>query len=274
MRKIMCVLIVFATLGLCACVNFRGRVRENGKETVAKTEKEEVIEELEELEETKELEKTEEPKAKHSEFYIEGYSVEKVLQYYNEVVLLTEFSTGEGNPFLVQRWNTPIHYHITGSPTDEDLRILNGLFAELNKVNGFPGISEARNSYEANLNIYFYGRQEFNNRFAEFVQSDSADGAVQYWYETAGNNIYTADIGYCTDMSPEIRRSVLLEEVVNGLGLGDSVLREDSIVYQYSSSVTNLSKVDWLIIKLMYHPKIRCGMDVAQCESVIRELYY
>ena len=69
-------------------------------------------------------------------------------------------------------------------------------------------------------------------------------------------------------------QSGLLEEMVNCLGLGDSTLREDSIVYQYGSDIKTLSEMDWLIIKLLYNPRIRCGMDAAQCEEVIRELYY
>ena len=36
----------------------------------------------------------------------------------------------------------------------------------------------------------------------------------------------------------------------------------------------DLSDVDWAIIKLLYNPKIQCGMDAAACERVIRELYY
>lgn len=270
MKKITCILIVLAMLGLCACVSSKRIVKENDKDLAY--EKQEENEEI--SEESKEIEEKEEIKPQHSEFYMEGCTVDSVLQYYNEVVLATEFSTGDGNPSLVQKWNIPIRYQVTGNPTDEDLKILKELFSELNKINGFPGISEAQNSGQANLNIYFYGRQEFNNRFAEFVQTDSADGAVQYWYDTAGNNIYTADIGYCTDMPSNVRRSVLLEEVVNGLGLSDSALRSDSVVYQYSSDVTSLSKMDWLIIKLLYHSKIKCGMNAAQCESVIRELYY
>ena len=32
--------------------------------------------------------------------------------------------------------------------------------------------------------------------------------------------------------------------------------------------------VDWLILKLLYHPDIKCGMNAQQCEEIIRKLYY
>ena len=211
---------------------------------------------------------------KHSKLYIEGYSVEDVLKYFNEVVLNTEYTTGSGDITLVQRWDIPIRYQVVGDFTEKDMTSLKGFFAELNKVEGFAGANEATEDEFPNLYIYFEGREAFDDRYMDFLQNEYADGATRYWYYTETNDIYEGTIGYCTDMGDDVKESVLLEELVNCLGLGDTTLREDSIVYQYGSSVTKLSEMDWLIIKLLYNPRIRCGMDVAQCEEVIRELYY
>lgn len=41
-----------------------------------------------------------------------------------------------------------------------------------------------------------------------------------------------------------------------------------------SAAPQSLTQVDELILKLLYHPDIQCGMDTAQCEAVIRTLYY
>ena len=67
---------------------------------------------------------------------------------------------------------------------------------------------------------------------------------------------------------------MLLEEVVNTLGISDTVLREDSITYQYSDFNICLSDVDWILLKLLYHPEMKNGMDSEACVSVIRKLYY
>ena len=101
-----------------------------------------------------------------------------------------------------------------------------------------------------------------------------ADGAVQYWYYNDTNEIYSARIGYRLDIDQYTRNSVLLEEVFNGLGISDTILREDSISYQGFGQVQELSEVDWLILKLLYHPEIRCGMGKDACAEVIRRLYY
>ena len=75
-------------------------------------------------------------------------------------------------------------------------------------------------------------------------------------------------------LSINARNSVLLEEIVNGLGITDTKLREDSIVYQEYSEIQELSDMDWLLLKLLYHPDIVCGMNKEECESVIRDIYY
>ena len=79
------------------------------------------------------------------------------------------------------------------------------------------------------------------------------------------------------DLKLAIRRGYkveLLEEVVNMLGISDTVLREDSIVYQYSNDNMALSDVDWVTLKLLYSSDIKSGMDAESCKAVIQKLYY
>lgn len=210
----------------------------------------------------------------HSSLYLEGCTQDEAVEYFKEVVLDTEYATGDGDFTLVQKWEVPIHYRIYGEPTETDLARLNKLFAELNQVNGFPGIHEAEEGYVENLSIFFSDEDHFYNRFGEFVNYEPSDGAVQYWYYDDDNSIYTAQIGYRTDIDQETRNSVLPEEIVNGLGIDDTETREDSITYQYYNSTDELSDIDWLIIKLLYHPDIACGMNAEECEQVIRSIYY
>ena len=100
------------------------------------------------------------------------------------------------------------------------------------------------------------------------------DGAVTFWYN-GSNQIYDATICYLEDMEGPVRRSVILEEIYNGLGpVQDTWSRADSIIYSGYSEPQNLTEIDELILKLLYHPAIECGMDAQECEAVIRSLYY
>lgn len=270
MKKMGILLLVFAvtfSFGACKKENVTTQKPADEKKV---SEKEEIENEKIENEEIKQ----EETASGHSEFYIEEYTVEDVIRYFNEVVLATEYSTGDGNASLVQRWDETIYYSMEGNATSSDLATLDELFKKLNEIEGFPKIVKASEKTGANLCFYFGGREAFDERFMDFLQGEYVDGANRYWYDTDMNNIYEGDIGYCTDMPDEVRKSVLLEEVINGLGIGDSISREDSIVYQYGSEVEELSDMDWLIVKLMYHPQMRCGMNASECETVIRTLYY
>lgn len=274
--------VLAASLCLCACG------AQNGGEIVSSEQSEVVSEEVvsvawsepessaaesEPLWEPEPI-SSEEARPAHSVLYLEGCTQDEAVQYFNEVVLDTEYFTGDGDFTLVQKWKVPIHYRIYGEPTETDRERLNGLFATLNQINGFPGIHEAKKGYVENLSIYFLNEDDFYDRFGAFVNYEPSDGAVQYWYYDKSNDIYTAQIGYRTDIDQETRNSVLLEEVVNGLGIDDTEIRENSITYQYYNSTDELSDVDWLIIRLLYHPDIGFGMNAEECEAVVRDLYY
>jgi len=211
------------------------------------------------------------PTPVHSELYIEGVSVDDVVAYFNEVALDAEFSFGDGDPGRVQKWTAPIYYMINGSPTDADRAKLREFVTWLNAVDGFPGMYETDTWWKANLDIYFCDADTMVDRLGDNFYG--MDGGVTFWYEN--NEIYDATICYRTDIGQYVRNSVILEEIYNGLGpVQDTWLRTDSIIYAGYSEPQQLTRVDELILKLLYHPEIKCGMDKAACEAIIRTLYY
>lgn len=215
-----------------------------------------------------------EPTPEHSELYIPGLETEQLLEYFNEVVLDVEYSDGTGNVKLVQKWEMPLRYRIYGEPTDEDWAMLGLLFEQLNRVPGFPGIHAAQEGKAENLSISFTDGATLNESFSEILRGEWANGATQFWYYTDTNQMYDARIGYRSDIDQASRSSILIEEIINTLGITDTVLREDSVVYQYSDENLTLSEIDWLILKLLYNPAIECGMDSEACRAVIEGLYY
>ena len=206
----------------------------------------------------------------HSDLYIPGLDVEDVILYFNEVVLDAEF-VESGSPELVQKWVNPIGYKINGTATEQDMEVLEGFVAWLNTIEGFPGMFEAGELYWPDLDIHFCTREELVNILGDNYAG--CDGGVTFWYDD--NEIYTATICYVDDLDQEVRNSVILEEIFNGLGpVQDTDLREDSIAYSGYSIPQELTEIDELILKLLYHPDIVCGMNAQECEAVIRQLYY
>jgi hypothetical protein len=207
----------------------------------------------------------------HSELYIPDVSVEDVIRYFNEVCLDAEFVNG-GDPTRLQRWEEPILYTCVGNPTEKDNEVLNGFVEWLNTVEGFPGMRETEDAALSNLQIHFYGWDDYIALMGDNFYG--TDGGVTFWYNGA-DEIYRGVIGYRTDIGQEIRNSVILEEIYNGLGpVNDTDLRPDSVIYSGYSTPQSLTEIDKLILKLLYHPQMWCGMTAEHCEEVIRQLYY
>ena len=257
MRKIVAILLVMVIAGLSGC----SLLNDNPETTLSS------------VEQPVETTPTESVLPTHSELFLSTVPPDEMINYFNEVALSMEYSTGAGDVTLVQKWEIPILYRIEGTPTEEDLSVLQNLFAQLNAVEGFPGIGEAK-AGEENLIISFLNEDAFNQSFSGVIQGEAADGAVQFWYYNDSNEIYTGRIGYRTDIGQETRNSVLVEEIINLLGFNYTTCRPDSIIYQYSSDVAQPSNVDWVLVKLLYHPLIRCGMTAEDCLPILQQLYY
>ena len=206
------------------------------------------------------------------QLHIEGVTEDDVIRYFNEVVLDSEFSDG-GNSKLVQKWDMAIQYWVGGSPTDRDLEVIGNFVTLVNPMPGFPGYTQVENEWEANLRIYFCDAQEMGDRMGSNFSDGTFDGAVTFWYD-GENRLYNEIICIRCDIVQGIRDSVILEELYNGLGpVQDTVLREDSIIYQYGSDAVSLSNMDMLLLRILYDPAIQCGMSADMCETVIRQLY-
>lgn len=206
----------------------------------------------------------------HSPLYIPEVSVEDVILYFNEVCLNAEFING-GDPTVLQKWNAPIVYMVHGTPTQEDLETLDRFVNQLNLIEGFPGIRESKDPAQVNLNIYFCSERELVDRMGS--QFYGMDGAVTFWYDN--DEIYSAIICCRTEIDQYLRNSVIQEELYNGLGpIQDTSLRPDSLIYSEFSQPQEPTEIDELLLCLLYHPKMQCGMDRQECEAVIRELYY
>lgn len=205
-----------------------------------------------------------------STLQVEGVSWQDAFTYFEEVCLSAEISY-EGDATVVQKWVAPIYYRIYGDCTDADMQVLTGFADWLNGLEGFPGIYPAAGLQSANLDIYFCDEAGLLEQMGE--EYAGTDGAVRFWYD-GENRLYDAIICYRTDIDQTVRNSVILEEIYNCIGpMQDTRLREDSICYQGFSTPQALTEIDALILKLLYHPDMQCGMTAAECKKVIREIY-
>ena len=213
----------------------------------------------------------EQTKPTHSEYYLADLDTDTFLRYFSEVVLDAEF-INSGSADVVQKWNSDIAYALSGAPTAEDEAAVAAMVGFLNDIPGFPGMYRVENADAANLQIHFVSAEEMINILGSNFHG--CDGGVTIWWD-GNQQIYKGTICVRTDLDQYTRNSVIKEEIYNGMGpVQDTNLRSDSLIYSGFSTPQDMTRVDRLIMTLLYHKNIHCGMTAAQCESVLRELYY
>ena len=260
---LLAVLLIFSGCSLLPEIDIAGILTDATASSSETTETTETTEATETTETTA-------PPPLHSELYMEGLSVDAAIVYFEEVCLDAEIVNG-GDPARLQRWAEPIIYQIRGDPTQEDLEQLARFCRWLETVEGFPGIWEAGPEEVPNVDIHFCGAQRMAELLGDWTWG--CDGGVTFWY--LEDEIWSATVCIRTDISQEVRNSVILEELYNGLGpVQDTDLREDSIIWTGYSCPQWLTQEDMLILRLLYHPSLEPGMDREACAEAIRKLYY
>lgn len=202
-----------------------------------------------------------------------GYTAEQIADYFCEVTLGVEYNHGSGDSSAVQKWARPICYAVYGSPTQDDTALIESFAQELNSIEDFPGMYPAESAEEENFVIRFLPWEQMSADAGYVVNGEYADG-IAYWdYYIDTNDLYNVRIWIRSDIDQHTRNSVIYEEIINSLGLGnDTTLREDSIIYQYSSQTQQPSEMDWLLLKILYNENMRRGMHEADCREVIKRL--
>lgn len=204
---------------------------------------------------------------------LEGYDAEQIADYFCEVALGAEYNHGNGDSSALQKWKEPIYFVIYGDYTEEDVALINSFAEQLNQIEGFPGFKPAPLPQMENFTIRFLNRKEMNASAGHVVNDEYADGITLWDYYIASNEIYNTRIWICSEISQYLRNSVILEEIVNSIGLGnDTELREDSIIYQFYSETQELSQMDWLLLRLLYNEQMNSGMHETECRQLISEL--
>jgi hypothetical protein len=166
----------------------------------------------------------------------------------------------------------PIYYKLLGTPTDKDIAVVEDMAKQLNAIEGFPGMYPSSENDPANMSIYFCPESDFAPLTG--YPSNGNDGFVTFWYN-GFNEIYSSVICIRNDIDQELRNSVIMEEIYNGLGpIQDTKLREDSIIFTGFSAPQAMTNTDLLILRLLYHPTLVCGMNADECARIISQLYY
>lgn len=193
-----------------------------------------------------------------------AYTAEELYDYFTYLAVGSEYIDYD----RVCRWDTEILYRLEGAYTDLDEALVERLCADLNRIEGFPGIVPAEEGEEALLTISFLPRSEIIEKFT--YATDRIEGITEY--TAAGDTCHIQSARVAVDCNlTNGREAALCEEIVQSLGLGnDSMTYADSIFYDGACGVDYPTALDFDMVRLLYCGQVKAGMGARELSAAVR----
>lgn len=198
----------------------------------------------------------------------------EVVSYFKDVAL--GFENGNSSD-VTRKWDSPMRIYIDG---DTSSFLENEVEQVVNEINAlvtdgfFIEIVESRAL--SNSHIFFGTPSEFFNEFPDSNGPIGSNFALfNVWRN--GNILNRARIFIDTER-PNLteQESLIREEITQTLGLGkDSPRFPNSIFYETPTNggfATEYAGIDKELIRLLYHPDMRVGLNENKVDRVLREI--
>jgi len=197
-----------------------------------------------------------------------------VVTYFKLIALGYEYGTATE---VTRKWNSNMKMFLGGRPTSELIEKVEHVMAEINELatDGFQ-VEIVNDSLQSNCYIFFGGRSEYLEKFPELEDVIIGNsGLYAVWLDN--DFINRASIFIDTEQREYgLQESIILEEITQSLGLGmDSPKYPNSIFYETSTDggfATEYADIDRELIRLLYHPQMRVGLNRIEVEEVLRKI--
>ncbi len=206
----------------------------------------------------------------------------ELINYFNEVALKTEHYDA---PEKIIKWVEPMTLFVFKDSTND--RQMKAIEKTINTINELAtdGFKIVLNDdiVKCNAFIYLCNKEkvaELNPRFYRMFNEGinyEVSGYANIRYDWKKNIIIKVYI-YIDEEDPiNVQESTILEEITQSLGLAnDPTTHPNSIFFENKSEESNImneySKIDRDVLRLLYHPKMRPGLNFKQAEKVIKRI--
>lgn len=183
----------------------------------------------------------------------------------------------------VRKWNGPINYFIVHRVGDDELhsRLIRTHFEQLAEITGLS-IRPAESQKAANYTVVLSGENQLKDDLLTYFDWRSPTQRDKFFREaiclgifaTQYNVINRAVVIIPVDRARAKAKLVacVVEELTQVLGLpNDSEKVFPSIFNDFSTDVY-LSGLDYLLLKMLYDPRVKAGMDEATVRPVLRRI--
>jgi len=198
---------------------------------------------------------------------------ESVVDYFKEVALGFEFGNESK---ITRRWEGNMKLFIGGKPTPALLAETNRIVNEINDLSSNEfNVEVVSDSIQSNFYIFFGSGNSYAAIFpsqSSYVASNWGLFSVSY---TGSSVLFKGHMYVDINRANLIEQKHLLrEELTQSLGLArDSDLYPESIFQQsFSTKTTEYAPIDRDLIRLLYHPKMKVGLDRDQVDKLLRDI--
>jgi hypothetical protein len=196
-----------------------------------------------------------------------------VVSYFKEIALGFEFGTANQ---ITRRWEGKMKIFVGGKPTPELLTELNRIIVEINDLTTTKFLIESvSDTTQSNFYIFFGSGDSFARKFPAVSGYVATNVGLFSIFWDSSNELFKGYMYVDIFMANQTEQKHLLrEEITQSLGLGkDSFLYPESIFQQsFSTKTTEYAKIDRDLIRLLYHPKMRIGLDRNEVDAALQSI--
>ncbi|CAA0177859.1 hypothetical protein TMP248_150083 [Tenacibaculum maritimum] len=214
--------------------------------------------------------------------YIPTAYEKELIDYFKEIALQSEY---DDNPQKVIKWKEPmLLYVIKEKEFKPQMSVIKKAIDSINKLatDGFKIVLTEKKS-NSNAILYLCNKQkvaELNQYFYKLLTKDidyEISGLAYSEFITEKCIIDKTLIFINSEDSFNIQKSAILEEITQSLGLAfDSNKYPNSIFYKNKHEkeirIKEYSQLDRDVVRLLYHTKMKPGLDSIQVEKVIKKI--
>jgi hypothetical protein len=196
-----------------------------------------------------------------------------VIDYFKEIALGFEFGNASR---ITRRWSNDMKIFVGGSPTPELLTELDIIVDDIMSLTTTSfSIEMVSDSAQSNYYIYFGSGNSYSEIFPSLAGLVDSNWGLFNIFWNGSNELHTGYMYVDIYRASSVEQKHLLrEELTQSLGLAkDSSLYSESIFQQaFSTKVTEYAEIDKDLIRLLYHPDMRTGLNIIQVDGVLRNI--
>lgn len=206
-----------------------------------------------------------------------GYLVDSFV----ELAMKNGYSSRQ-NP--VRKWMTPVRYFIVHRVGDEDLHreLIDAHFLHLARITGLR-IEPAATRAEANFLVVLTSEDKLESDLPRYFGTGPArQNEMLFRHSLCMANFATERKGVIVRAVAMIPvdaararsdlASCVVEELTHAMGIGNDTLQALPSIFSRKSNLAFLSGLDHLVLKMLYDPRIKPGMDQKAVLPVLKTI--